>query len=683
MTASLLQLVAIGSEDYYFVGNPQISHFKQINMRYTNFSIERVQLYNESNRNINISVENTYNFKINTEHGDLLRSTYLHLKLPEIYCPEGYQFKWIKNMGSMIIEEATLVINGTIIEVLDSHTIDILNNMTLNKKTTDIYNSSICNTREYYDPGMSDTYPYSKGNLYTSDNNINSLDHFNINHKLTESIQQLNLHVPLPFFFNRLKIVNIPICALRNAEVGIRIKLRPLRELYTISRETKYTLGVNISATESDNLTNEIIRHTPYSYKILDDKNIKDFIQSIHQLDDIDISLMTYVIFLDSDERYKFSTTKYSALISVPAYYSFLGQEGEVDLKIENNNVVKEMYIFSQRNDVLDTNNWSNYSIYDHDSVYRNRKLYQNYYLKLAMLQYDTDTKQVSNIVESHRNLKLNLYSSGNKYSVSIKYLTNTGEVENISLTNIDFANLPSYIEVYFNLLTGIIHDTHSLLYYYGMFRKYGTNKPLLILSDNFKYRIFNSNNATTDIISLKYIPTFTVENLSVHLDFTNPRFTDSIVDSTYIKYKESITSSDIDRLLDIWSHRDLNKIPYIDDRNIDYFHKSNIIESILIKADGNPINNIQDHTYSSYGKIYEAYTNCNIENILYYPFSEFPGKYQPSGHLNLDTIDNLHINLVFKNSMLDTMDYKFNTYIYLMVYKILNIEKDNVSLLL
>ena len=77
MTASLLQLVAIGSEDYYLTGNPQISHFKKIYLRHTNFSIERIQLYNNASRKINENEENNYIFDINTKYGDLLQLMYL------------------------------------------------------------------------------------------------------------------------------------------------------------------------------------------------------------------------------------------------------------------------------------------------------------------------------------------------------------------------------------------------------------------------------------------------------------------------------------------------------------------------------------------------------------------------------------------------------------------------------
>ena len=40
---TLLQIVAYGSQDIYLTGNPQITYFKAVYKRYTNFAIESVQ----------------------------------------------------------------------------------------------------------------------------------------------------------------------------------------------------------------------------------------------------------------------------------------------------------------------------------------------------------------------------------------------------------------------------------------------------------------------------------------------------------------------------------------------------------------------------------------------------------------------------------------------------------------
>ena len=39
----LMQLVAYGSQDIYLTGKPQISYFKAVYRRYTNFAVESIQ----------------------------------------------------------------------------------------------------------------------------------------------------------------------------------------------------------------------------------------------------------------------------------------------------------------------------------------------------------------------------------------------------------------------------------------------------------------------------------------------------------------------------------------------------------------------------------------------------------------------------------------------------------------
>ena len=43
MGGGLLELVAHGVQDIYLIGNPQITFFKSIYRRHTNFSIESIQ----------------------------------------------------------------------------------------------------------------------------------------------------------------------------------------------------------------------------------------------------------------------------------------------------------------------------------------------------------------------------------------------------------------------------------------------------------------------------------------------------------------------------------------------------------------------------------------------------------------------------------------------------------------
>ena len=104
MTGALLQLVAVGGEDVYLIGNPQVSFFKRVYMRHTNFAIERVDLRAEGSTLLTINESKTISFKFEPHYGDLLYYTCFHIKLPEIYAEggplvkekSGDQFRWVE-----------------------------------------------------------------------------------------------------------------------------------------------------------------------------------------------------------------------------------------------------------------------------------------------------------------------------------------------------------------------------------------------------------------------------------------------------------------------------------------------------------------------------------------------------------------------------------------------------------
>ena len=79
MGGGLLQLLAKGAQDHILVGNPQISHFKVVFRRHTNFAIE--------SRKLNFSTKPNFgeNGMCRIPKGpDLLYKLYLYVELPEI-----------------------------------------------------------------------------------------------------------------------------------------------------------------------------------------------------------------------------------------------------------------------------------------------------------------------------------------------------------------------------------------------------------------------------------------------------------------------------------------------------------------------------------------------------------------------------------------------------------------------
>lgn len=118
MPAGEIILVAYGEENIVLSENPQISFFKIVYRRYTNFSIETVQ--------VNFLYEANFGKKYTVEIGkigDLLHKMWLVLELPDIPIIYDYnndinnkiKFKWTKKIAYAIIDYVELEIGNQIV----------------------------------------------------------------------------------------------------------------------------------------------------------------------------------------------------------------------------------------------------------------------------------------------------------------------------------------------------------------------------------------------------------------------------------------------------------------------------------------------------------------------------------------------------------------------------------------
>jgi hypothetical protein len=84
MTGGLLQIITSGKQDIYLTINPEVTFFKKVYRRYTNFSVELVQVNSNSASEFN----NISSFIIN--NGDAIGRCYLEIELPNLIFPDTY-----------------------------------------------------------------------------------------------------------------------------------------------------------------------------------------------------------------------------------------------------------------------------------------------------------------------------------------------------------------------------------------------------------------------------------------------------------------------------------------------------------------------------------------------------------------------------------------------------------------
>ena len=176
MGGGLLQLVAYGAQDVYLTGNPQITFFKVVYRRHTNFAIEAIaQTFNGTP-----GYGNRVTCQI-SRNGDLVHRMYLSLKIPADNTVDLCAFYGLRLVNFVEIE-----IGGQKIDKHYSHWLYVWNELSLPKSKRDGYNKMVGQTGG--------------------------------------ALADQTLYVPLEFWFCRNVGLALPLIALQYHEVKINIQ---------------------------------------------------------------------------------------------------------------------------------------------------------------------------------------------------------------------------------------------------------------------------------------------------------------------------------------------------------------------------------------------------------------------------------------------------------------------------
>ncbi|NDB30262.1 hypothetical protein EB151_12030 [archaeon] len=174
MGGGLLQLVAYGAQDVYLTGNPQITFFKVVYRRHTNFAVEAIQ----QTFNGNPGYGNTVTCQI-SRNGDLINRVYLQATLGTI---TGANY--LNYVGLRLLKNVVLEIGGQQIDKHYSDWMYIWNELSLPEGKRHGYDKMVGAS-----PSAGDT-----------------------------------LYIPLEFWFCRNVGLALPLIALQYHEVKIKIE---------------------------------------------------------------------------------------------------------------------------------------------------------------------------------------------------------------------------------------------------------------------------------------------------------------------------------------------------------------------------------------------------------------------------------------------------------------------------
>ena len=215
MGGGLLQLVSYGAQDIYISGNPQITFWKVLFKRHTNFAMESIEVTFNGQADFNKRVTAIIN-----RNADLMYRTYVQVVLPTVDLTSSAlstvtRFRWLNYIGHRLIKTVELEVGGQRIDRQYGDWMQIWTQLTQDAGTIKALDDMIGNTHDL---------------VLMKDKKGYQLDASCSGAELTNSCAPRagtpakTLYIPLQFWFCRNPGLAIPLIALQYHEVRINVE---------------------------------------------------------------------------------------------------------------------------------------------------------------------------------------------------------------------------------------------------------------------------------------------------------------------------------------------------------------------------------------------------------------------------------------------------------------------------
>jgi hypothetical protein len=355
----LLQLVAYGAQDVYLTANPQVTFFKQLYRRHSNFAMEAIEQTFNGVANFGKRVTCTI-----ARNGDLIHKMYLQATLPsvspaEVEAAGPDSFSWVSGVGQALIKQVEIEIGGQLIDRHYGDWLHIWNELTLPFPKSVNYARMVngpgygvsaevdavcepcgpnvdCKTAGAKE-GSATIFASTLGfSTATGEGGVAGPACFP--DAFAQCLAETTLYVPLEFWFNRHAGLALPLIALQYHEVKVNIDLQDLRYLVNV---------VGGDTAQVSNLINTVAR-----------KGL------------IGASLFVDYIYLDTEERRRFAQVAHEYLIEQLQYTGMESLTSTSNkVRLQFNHPVKELVWVSQNPSTYDCTSRENcpwkYTDYD------------------------------------------------------------------------------------------------------------------------------------------------------------------------------------------------------------------------------------------------------------------------------------------------------------------------------
>ena len=369
MTGALLQLVAMGNQDTFFNGNPQISFFKCVYKKYSNFAIESKFVNFDSVQYLNYE-QPTRLFVNLPKYGDLLSKIYFEFTLPDIYSSIDNKFKWIDSIGTSIINYVKFYINDTLIEKIEGEYISIYFNNLLSDDKLNTYNQII-------------------GNIDDVKRTTGKVDNKYFAGKFNQNIPTIigrKIIVPIPLWFTKYRGQELPVISLDKSKIQVEIELKAINKLYTVIEKKQLILenSLDIDGNVIDHSGEQKIGKNNEKAPIKKTDEIKYFLESNeNNFWPLKPKLNIEYVYLDEQERKIIKSIDHQYLIERVQNSEFIGLYNDEIIELRLFNPTKELYIVPYRDDIIENNQFTNFSNLDYKGQEKNIYNYQNHLLEV------------------------------------------------------------------------------------------------------------------------------------------------------------------------------------------------------------------------------------------------------------------------------------------------------------
>jgi|UniRef100_A0A6C0IJ61 hypothetical protein len=395
MAGGLLNIVSTGNNNLILTGNPTKTFFKVTYSKYSNFGLQKFRIDYNGLRELRPNEPSTFSFKI-PRYAELLMDTYIVVTIPDIWSPihhpssgsdgDGtnnnwvpYDFRWIKNLGAMMIKEVEINCGSMNLQRYSGEYIASMVERDFSEDKKNLFNQMTGNVNEMTDPGSSHQRMNSYPSAYYTANSTGA----------EPSIRGRNLYIPLNSWFCLNNGSAFPLVALQYNELTINVTLRPIKELFQVRDVFDVVYNYPYVQPDFNDSRFQMYRflQTPPSPDI-SPSNYENKVSTWNA----DVHLLSTYCFLSKEEAQTFAAKDHVYLVKDIHQYNYENITGTKKVKLETSGMIANWMWYFQRNDVNLRNEWDNLSNWPYEQLPVNVSAYAVTSGSVGILQDDNTT---------------------------------------------------------------------------------------------------------------------------------------------------------------------------------------------------------------------------------------------------------------------------------------------------